>query len=103
MKYYQLLQKMKANHNSVSIVDYDNLYDKITNNWGYNISKFINKDDIINKTKSKEIYYNPKLSTNPLPYFSTLMKHMILNEVNKKHERISKINKRIKKLKRLGI
>lgn len=85
------------------MVDYDDLYDKIINNWGYSVSRFISKDDIINQTKSREQYYNPQLNSNPLPYFSTVMKNMILYDVKKKHESISKINKRIKKLKRLGI
>ena len=93
---------MKENYNSVSIVDYDDLYDKLAPLIGRNMN-FINRNDIINVTKSKEQYYNPKLNPNPFPYFSTVMKHIIMVELKKNQDRITRINSRIKKLKKLGI
>jgi hypothetical protein len=85
------------------MVDYDDLYDKLLKMMFNGASNFINRNYIINKTKSKEQYYNSKLNTNPLPYFSTVMKHTIMVELKKNQVKITRINNRIKKLKKLGI
>jgi len=85
------------------MVDYDDLYDKLLKMMFNGASNFINRNYIINKTKSKEQYYNPKLNTNPFPYFSTVMKHIIMVELKKNQVKITRINNRIKKLKKLGI
>ena len=89
------------------MVDYDDLYDKITKNWP-NVVDFINKDDIINKTKSREPSYNPKNNaklgvSGPFPYFAQVMKSYIFKDVKDNQDRMKIINNRIEKLNQLGI
>lgn len=83
------------------MVDYEWLYDELIKNWP--IAEYVDRDKIINKTKSVAHKYNPKLNPNPIPFFSTIMRNNMLVAVKRDKERIDKVNNRVKKLEQLGI
>ena len=84
------------------MVDYDDLYDRLVKNWPA-IVGFVDKQDIINKTKSKSHHYNPNKNTKKFDYMALIMKSCIMNDYRNTQDRIKKINNRIKKLNQLGI
>ena len=81
------------------MIDYSDLYNKLVKNWP-GITKYINKNDIISKTKSKEQNYNPNRNTKKFSYMAIVMKSFIMCDYNKKLDRNK--NRKIK-LKKLGI
>jgi len=83
------------------MVDYDDLYDRLVKNWP-NIDNFIDKKEIISKTKSKSHNYNPNSNTKEF-YMALVMKSFIIKDSELNKDRIKKANNRIKKLNQLGI
>ena len=84
------------------MVDYDDLYNKLVKNWP-NVDDFIDKKDIISKTKSKSHNYNPNSNTKEFDYMALVMKSIMIYEYKLNEERIKKANNRIKKINQLGI
>ena len=84
------------------MLDFDDLYERLVKNSG--ITGFINKKDIINKTKLHHYHhYKPNKNTKEFDYMALVMKSCIMNNYKNTQYRIKKINNIIKKLNKLGI
>ena len=84
------------------MIDYSDLYDKLVSKWP-NIEDYVDKKDIIHKTKSKSHNFNPNKGTKEIIYIATVMKGFLAYDYKKNLDRIKKSKNRIKKLNQLGI
>ena len=76
------------------MLDFDDLYERLVKNSG--ITGFINKKDIINKTKLHHYHhYKPNKNTKEFDYMALVMKSCIMNNYKNTQYRIKKINKDI--------
>ena len=88
MNYYQQAK---------GLIDYDDLYDRLVKNWP-NIGNFIEREEIIKKTKSKSHNYNPNRNTKEITYIATIMKSYMAYDYKKNLDRLRIVNNRINKL-----
>lgn len=76
----------------MSNIDYSLLYDKVIKHWSH-LNPYINKDDIIEKTRIKESIYNSTRRCSIETYLATIMRSYIVQEYVQNKKRIDRDTK----------